>query len=643
MSGIGASRRRMALGVMMVAVLIATPLLTWAPSARAQDATPPAPTVTADQARASVLKGLAWLATQQAADGSWGATDGMAGLAVVAYEAAGFDHTNATVSRGLGYIRSFYDDATGHAYNSFFFYEQAISLMALLASGDPQDAARIPKIQSYLTSLQYTDATKLNTSTLVWLGGMQGSGGSPDLSTGQFYALGIQACKLQRPEIAVPAGFWEGILSYTMKCQNFPAVNPLAWAHNASHASYDDGGFVYNHYRGRTPLGDAAMESYGSITAAGLYLYLMAGHGYQFPETAAARLWNDKEFSTTENPRMGGRGIYYYMWTLARMMAMSPQDLVIDGAGKVHDWRSEIAAHHLALQTAAGGWPGNPASGWREEEPVLATIYAILALETAYLVAPSAMLELDVTGATSARFIGPDGTVLATDPSRGLIVNPLTLTCSDPETFRKVWVDIKGPDVATATVKATGTWGNDRKAESNVSVTIAKHGARVFSGTGGFAGPFGIFLTAMSDGPLLKTDLGKSLQLVRGKTTVVDIDIEETTAVSNVTGLDVIAYLPEGASVDADLESLNITRDGVSTVELTVFVPANATKGSAGRLVFSADNAMPIYVPVSYVDEAFVASPSYVYWALILALFLVVVILIAVPGMRRKPKEKEGQ
>lgn len=632
----GASRRTIALTFAIVATLVASPLLVWAPPARAQDATPPAPAVTPQQVRDAVMKGLAWLATQQAPDGSWATTDGMAGLALIAYEAAGFDYTNSTVQRGLGYVRSFYNDTSGKAFNSFFFYEQAISLMALLASGDPQDAARVPRMQSYLTSLQYTDPGKLNASTQVWLGGMQGSGGSPDLSTGQFYVLALQACMLQRPEIAVPSGFWDGILRYTMNCQNWPAVNPLPWAHNTSHGSYNDGGFVYNHYRGRTSLGDKAMESYGSITAAGLYLYLMAGHGYQFPETAAARLWGDDEYSMQVNPRMGGRGIYYYMWTLARAMAMSPQDLVVDGAGKVRDWRSDIAAHHLAVQRADGGWPGNNVSGWREEEPVLATIYSILALETAYLMAPNPSLELQVSGAASATFLDVDGAVLSTDVARGLTVTPTTLTCTDPETFRKVWVDMKGQDGATATVKATGTWGSGRKAESNASVTIGKHGARVFSGTGGFAGPFGIFLTAMSDGPMLRTDVGGRLDLVRGKTTVVDIDIEETTDVSNVTGLDVIARLPAGASVDADLESVNVTRGGVSTVELTVFVPANATKGSAGALVITSNNAPPIVIPVSYVDETEEEGPPAMYWTLVLVLFVVVALLIALPGMRRK-------
>ena len=632
-------QRTMALAIWMTAMLLVTPLLAWAPGAHAEDATQAASAVTPQEAKSSVLKGLAWLATQQAADGSWSTTDGMAGLAAIAYEAAGFDHINATVQRGLGYIRSFYNATTGTAFNGFFFYEQAISLMALLASGDPQDSGKIPGIQSYLTSLQY-QASELNTSTQVWLGGMAGSGGSPDLSTGQFYVLGLQSCLLQRPEITIPAGFWDGILTYTAKCQNWPAVNPLDWAHNASHASYNDGGFVYNHYRGRTPAGMAAMESYGSISAAGLYIYLMAGHGYQFPETSAALEWSNHEFSTEGNPRMEGRGTYYYLWTLARALAMSGQDFVVDGAGKTHDWRSEIADHLIGLQLADGGWPGSSVSGWREEERVLASIYSILALETAFLTAPCPTFELEVSGATGARFVGLDGGALATDVARGLTVTPTELTCTDPETFRKVWIDIKGTDGATASVRAKGTWGQGRTAWSNLTVTIGAHGARVFSGTGGFAGPFGIFLTAMSGGPLLKTDLGKRLELVRGKTTIVDVNIEETTDVSNVTGLDVIAILPEGASVDVDSQHVNVSSGGVSAVELTVFVPANATKGSVGRLVFTSNNAMPIYVPVSYIDETSDIAPSSTYWALILFLFVVVVALIALPGMRRKSKEE---
>jgi len=641
MSNLSSSRRSVALPIAMVALLLAAPLLSIAPAARAEEAVQPASTMTPEAVRSSVVKALSWLATRQMADGSWESSDGVTAFMLLCYEAAGFDYTNATVQKGLGFIRKYYNPTNGWMADSFLCYETSLSLMAILGAGDPQDTSKMDKVAQAVIDIQYTKE-ELNASVINYAGGWPNNAGIVDMSNSQFAMLALQTSMLLNPAFQVPDRVFENATEFAMLCQNWAAVNPMPWAHNASKVSNNDGGFVYNFLRSRTPLGEQEFESYGSMSAAGLFMYLLAGHGYAFPETAAARAWLEREYSTTENPRMAGKGIFYYMWTQARALAMSPQDQVVDGAGKAHDWRSDMASYIIGRQGKDGSWPGNPSTGWREEEPEVASIYSILALATAYLLVPNPSYEIEVTGASSARFIGLDGTVLESDPVRGLTVMPLKFACTDPETFRKVWVDIEGTTGATATVKATGTWGVDRSAESTVTVTLGNSGARVFAGTGGFAGPFGIFLTTMSDGPLLKASPSGKLELVRGMTTIIDLDIEETTGVANVTGLDVFAYLPSGASVDADAQLINVTSDGVGQVELTVFVPANATKGSVGRLVISADNAMPIYIPVSYVDETSETTPSSVYWALILVLFVAVVVLIALPGMRRGSNKEGG-
>ena len=641
MGSLSSSRRSVALSIAMVAIMLAAPLLSIVPASHAEEAVQPASTVTPDAARASVVKALSWLATRQLADGSWSSSCGVTGLMLLCYEAAGFDYTNATVQKGLGFIRKYYNATNGWMADSFLCYETSISLMAMLGAADPQDSAKLDKVANAVIGIQYTKE-ELNASVINYTGGWPNNAGIVDMSNSQFAILALQTSLLLNPVFQVPDGVFENATKFAMRCQNWAAVNPMPWAHNASKVSYNDGGFVYNFLRSRTPLGEQEFESYGSMTAAGLYVYLMAGHGYAFPETAATRAWLEREYSTTEAPRMGGKGMFYYLWTQARALAMSPQDQLVDGAGKAHDWRSDVASYVIARQGADGSWPGNPATGWREEEPNIASIYSILAMAAAYLMVPNPKLELEVTSASSARFVGLDGNALASDPAKGLTVTPLKLTCTDPETFRKVWVDIEGTTGATASVKATGTWGAGRKSESTVTVTLGNDGARVSVGTGGFAGPFGIFLTPMSDGPLLKASPGGKLELVRGTTTIIDLAIEETTGVANVTGLDVFAFLPSGASVDADAQLINVTSDGVGQVELTVFVPANATKGSVGRLVITSNNAMPIFIPVSYVDETSEIAPSSAYWSLILFLFVVVAVLIALPGMRRKSKQEGG-
>jgi hypothetical protein len=641
----GPSSKKRMLTVAVAIVMLASTLLAALPGSLASEGVPPTTPagVDKDTVRASVLKGLGWLATQQAADGGWSTTAGITGLALVAYEAAGFDYNNQTVRRGLDYLRSFYNASSGQSYNEFYFYEQSISLMAFCGAGDPQDAAKIPKMQSYLASLQYTQA-ELNESTQVYLGGMIGSGGAPDLSTGHFDVLGLQESILLYPELALPESFWDGIVTYAMRCQNWPDVNPLAWAHNASHGSYMDGGFCYNHARGRTAAGNDAMESYGSITAAGLYMYLVSGHGFQNAETAAASAWTNREYNLLVNPRMLGRGIYSYLWEVARAMAMSPQDRIVDNSSKVHDWRTDIAYHHMTIQRADGGWNGNPVNGWREEESVLTTIYCLMALEAAYLLAPNPSFELQVTGASSAKFIGPDGDALITDSTKGLTVTSDKLTCTDSETFRKLWVDISGASGATATVTAKGTWGSGTRRTSQTSTTVrlGGKGAEVFSGTGGFAGPFGIVLLPYPDGPAVTITNRGPLELVRGETTIVKLTVEETTGVSNVTALDIFALLPKGATVDVNRQMSNLTKGGKLTVEVSIFVPANATKGAAGRIVATSNNAPAAVLEVEYVDETAEEGAPPLYWVLILVLFIVVMALIALPAVGRRRAKGGG-
>ena len=636
----GSSRLTILVTVCAALMLLLTMLPT-TPVVVADKATAPTPLVDREDVRDAVLKGLAWLATRQGANGGWEDSLGVTALILTTYTGAGYDYTNQTVQRGLRYIRTFITEE-GFIAQSFPNYENAASMIAILGAGDPQDATLVDNITRAQLAIQYAPGSAPNASTWWYPGGWPNYAGIPDVSNGNFAVWALMASRLLNPDVTIPQGTWDGTIRSVKLAQNWPAVNNMTWARNASLPSYGDGGFVYNSARSRTAAGEMKFESYGSITGGGLIMYLGSGHGYLNPETVAARDWLEREYNLAENPRMDGKGLYYYLWAMARALAMSPQDRLVDSAGNLRDWRSEIANAFSSIQRTDGGWTGNPFTGWREEEPEIAAIYALSTMEVAYLMAPNARYELEVSGASSAAFLDDEGAVLATDPAKGLTVTSTKLTATDPETFRKVWVDITGAAGATATVSAKGTWGQGRVAATSAQVGLGDGGAWVFSATGGFAGPFGIILQPFAGGPALKTSAGETLSLRRGEVNIINITLTETTGNANATGVDLVFSLASNATVSVSDQRVTVPKGGTMKMGLTVFVPADAPEGDAGFLVVSSDVSPPVRVAVKYVDEEDEEGAPPLYWVLILVLFIVVMALIALPAVGRRRAKGGG-
>jgi squalene-hopene/tetraprenyl-beta-curcumene cyclase len=102
----------------------------------------------------------------------------------------------------------------------------------------------------------------------------------------------------------------------------------------------------------------------------------------------AAWEWISKNWTLDENPGMAAsgpdtaqQGLYYYYHTLARALNEYDQPQITDAQGKSHDWRLELIDKLASLQKPDGSWAGD--KRWMEDNPVLATAYAVLALQEA--------------------------------------------------------------------------------------------------------------------------------------------------------------------------------------------------------------------------------------------------------------------
>ena len=68
---------------------------------------------------------------------------------------------------------------------------------------------------------------------------------------------------------------------------------------------------------------------------------------------------------------------------MAKALRFYGKTTLVDAKGITHDWYQELAEKLMTLQKPEGFWV-NETSRWMEALPILATCYAVLALDTAY-------------------------------------------------------------------------------------------------------------------------------------------------------------------------------------------------------------------------------------------------------------------
>jgi squalene-hopene/tetraprenyl-beta-curcumene cyclase len=149
-----------------------------------------------------------------------------------------------------------------------------------------------------------------------------------------------------------------------------------------------DGGFIYvNQPSGspaRGPMAgeskDEAMKSYGSMTYAGLKSMAYAGLTKEDKRVKAAFDWMTKHYTVTENPGKGAAGLFYYYHSMAKALAVLDLPLVEAADGKKHDWRKDLTEQLVSQQKEDGSWTNEKSRQYMENDPNLATGYALLVL-----------------------------------------------------------------------------------------------------------------------------------------------------------------------------------------------------------------------------------------------------------------------
>ncbi len=302
--------------------------------------------------------------------------------------------TDASAKRAREFVRSRLD-RSGEPFNpdpegGLGNYVASAVASGLAAVDDPADRPLIETTIEWLTRTQWDQGEGIS-PRLDWFGGSgYGKWGRPDLSNTQMMLDALHDAGVSPEDPAM-----ERALVFLTRTQNAPGTNQAAWAQ----AGKGDGGFVYTpanggesfsseaagegRYGEKVPAGQPhSLRSYGSMTYAGFKSLLYAGLSPSDPRVRAALDWIRTHWTFAENPGVGQQGYYYYVHALARALAASGLEEIVDAAGVHHKWRDELIEALASRRRADGSWV-NTAERWEESSPELCTIYATLALEEA--------------------------------------------------------------------------------------------------------------------------------------------------------------------------------------------------------------------------------------------------------------------
>lgn len=273
-------------------------------------------------------------------------------------------------------------------------YNTAISIMALLQSGDESHLPIIAEAHRFLATKQKDFGAPGETDNLLDGGiGYGDASESANMSTTKFTLAALHHSKkaLADTEHAISEEEsldWDAAITFLSRCQNSEeTVRELG--EKVALREEDRGGFVY--YPGNTKSDrieitedgktKTALRSYGSISYAGLLSFIHADLDRDDPRLQAVMNWLQSNFTLEENPGMKAQGLYYYYHTMAKALATAGTQKLVEPDGNEIDWKEELALELMSRQQRDGSWINVESNRWMEDDPVLVTAYSLLALE----------------------------------------------------------------------------------------------------------------------------------------------------------------------------------------------------------------------------------------------------------------------
>jgi squalene-hopene/tetraprenyl-beta-curcumene cyclase len=327
--------------------------------------------------RQELMKGLssgaAYLRAQQSAEGTFDANPGVSAVAAAALLRqpgvpkdmlmdAGGKRALDAIAKLAKPDGGIYDKIVPH-------YITAVSVMALVAGGRPQDKPLIEKGRAYLAEHIWDEGEGVKPND-KWYGGIGYGGGDPNRRA-DIISLEYALRAMKEAELPANDAAWEKAIKFLQRTQNNSETNDQGWASN-------DGGFVY--YPGFTYHSDGGTKSYGSATYAGVISYAWANVKKEDARVQAVLKWVRDNYTVDENPGMGQKTVYYYYLVFAKALQAVGQPVIVDAKGRSHNWREDLAKKLISLQHPEGYWV-NTDKAELQDNKVLVTAFTMQAME----------------------------------------------------------------------------------------------------------------------------------------------------------------------------------------------------------------------------------------------------------------------
>jgi len=337
-----------------------------------------------NDAEKAVANGVTWLEQAQKPNGAWSderfpALTALALWAVSASKQGDKLVIDKAVDFILSNVRSdggIYCEVPGQKGGGLSNYNTAICMMALHATGRKELYPVIRNARSFVAAAQYSGED-------VFQGGFgydrDTKRNYTDLMNTHFAVESMrrtESVEDSRPPSEVRADVnWEQVLQFVEKLQNTPEAGKSQEGGFFYHPTDPKAGIVTN------SAGKVFLRSYGSMTYAGLLSMVYANLPANDPRVVSALNWAGRHWTLEENPGMGQQGLFFFFNVIARALTAANRDLLPGAAGGIN-WRKELIERVITLQNADGSWVNNNGRFW-ENDPVLSTAYAVLALEFA--------------------------------------------------------------------------------------------------------------------------------------------------------------------------------------------------------------------------------------------------------------------
>ena len=322
---------------------------------------------------------VAFLRQSQGADGSFSsqAGPGVTGLVAAALLSIGVPKDDPMVDKAILYLLNtkrpdggLYAEGSRHAN-----YETCLAIMALSKTNEQgQYDGVLQGAQRFVKGEQWDEGEGLGPKDPAFGGAGYGSKSRPDLSNTSFFIEALRSTGVEESDPAI-----QRALAFVNRCQNLESpANDTPFA-----SKLNDGGFYYTPAAGGDSMAGkdeatGGLRSYASMTYAGLKSMLYAGVGPEDFRVKAATKFLKKNYSVTSNPGMGPAGLFYYLQTMSKALAMVAEETFESDTGS-RSWRSDILGQLQKTQKVDGSWT-NPEPRWMEGDPNLVTGYALLTL-----------------------------------------------------------------------------------------------------------------------------------------------------------------------------------------------------------------------------------------------------------------------